>query len=248
MNKWTEGPWRIGLPEMESKRETVAVIIASFGPDVEFWTRLGSRAAASVAAQTRPPETIIRRHWILETPRYPSLQRYPSLGTLRNLAAGVDTEADWYCFLDADDELEPQYVEAMLAGTGDVRFPNVRILMDTPDEKIALPPAFMVQPKASLFDGNHIVVGAFIRSSLFWHIGGFGNWDACEDWDLWLRAQISGGIIEHVPGAIYRQHWREGSRNQMERRRYSLLCDEIRKGARAWQLHAGMLWKREGGI
>jgi GT2 family glycosyltransferase len=60
---------------------------------------------------------------------------------------------------------------------------------------------------------NYIVIGAFIRRDAFIALAGFREMDVLEDWDLWLRAQRAGLLLTPVPGAVYRVHSREGSRN-----------------------------------
>jgi GT2 family glycosyltransferase len=198
---------------------SVAVIIPSFG-NASLWTLLGSRALASVAAQTRPPEKVIRWH--------ADMLPAEKLGTFRNSLAAQAGIVDWLIFLDADDELEPTYIEAMLTASDSfpaaegftVFIPAVRVLTDTPDELVALPPAIVIPARESLLDGNHIVIGAMIRRELFIELKGFDDYPAAEDWTFWIKAWIAGARMVSAPAAVYRQHWRYGSRNQLSATSY----------------------------
>lgn len=199
---------------------SVAVLIPTFG-DAARWNGLAARALASVANQTRPPDEVIRHH-------FHSVEDPKALGTMRNFLAAHAT-AEWICFLDADDEIEPGYLEAMLSSSGDVRIPMLRLCCGTPDEKIKLPEPFEVPPKANLLEGNHIVIGALIRRDAFLKLGGFDDFEVAEDWTLWLKAWLAGAKMNLVQGAIYRQNWRPGGRNQTDQDYYRMICGAIRK-------------------
>jgi glycosyltransferase involved in cell wall biosynthesis len=133
--------------------------------------------------------------------------------------AGLDQVAtEWVCFLDADDELEAGYFDAMATGTADVRAPAVRYIR--PDGTAAAP----YVPKVPGHDhdcsgdclpfGNWLVVGSVARTDLLRQVGGWDAWPMYEDWDLWLRCQQAGATFEAIPRAIYRAHVRQDSRNR----------------------------------
>jgi len=175
--------------------ESVAVIIATFG-NGELWAALSERAEASVVNQEHPPTEIFRIHG-------------PDLCTARNMGADLST-TDWLIFLDADDELDPYYIEKMLEGSGDIRQPStLGIVNDVEDDYPVLIP-----PKANLLQGNHLVIGSMIRSELFEIVGGFRDLPVLEDWDLWIRCWLAGAVIRPCPEAVYRVHVNPSSRNQ----------------------------------
>ena len=58
--------------------------------------------------------------------------------------------------------------------------------------------------------------------------GGFDDYVSAEDWPLWIKAWIAGASMKLSPQAVYRQHWRPGSRNQLEYRKYQEICQHIR--------------------
>jgi glycosyltransferase involved in cell wall biosynthesis len=139
-----------------------------------------------------------------------------TIAEARNLAlAEVTTE--YVCFLDADDELEPGYVTAMAAATGDVRVPRVRYVGQV--QKLPHFPRVAGHrhhhcEAACLTDGNWIVIGAAIRTDLLRSIGGHWDYPWSEDWSIWLRAHLTGATFARVRGAIYRAHARLDSRNR----------------------------------
>ncbi len=175
----------------------VTVIIPIFG-DVERWGLLAQRALASALCQTVPAVDVIVS--VAET-----------LQEARNRPAAA-AETEWLCFLDADDELDPRYLEEMLAGTGDLRQPATLGVVEGQED-----PFPVVIPAKPLLDGNYIVIGALVRREIFESAGGFSELPAYEDWDLWIRCWLEGAVITTCPEAIYRVHVLPDSRNQLDR-------------------------------
>ena len=175
--------------------ETVDVIIATYG-DRDVWDVLADRAVASAGNQTVRPNSIIRSHEV-------------NLALARNLGAQA-SDADWLIFLDADDELDPYYIEAMLSGDGDIRQPMTLGVTDGVEDDYPV----LIPPKSGGFMvGNHLVIGSMVRRELFMVAGGFADMPVLEDWDLWIRCRLSGGEVGTAPAAIYRVHVRTESRN-----------------------------------
>lgn len=177
----------------------VTVAVATFGGD--HWRELAvSRAVPSAEALGVP---VVYRHG-------------DTLHGARNAAlAAVETE--WVCHLDADDELEAGYFDAMASGAADVRAPSVRYLYPYR----AMPPRV---PRVAghshncvadcLVEGNWLVVGSLVRAELVRSVGGWRDFDWSEDWDLWLRCHLAGASFEAVPSAVYQAHVRKDSRNR----------------------------------
>lgn len=175
----------------------VTVIIPIFG-DLLRWGPLAQRAMKSALAQTHPASDVV-------------VSSAETLQAARNTPALAAT-TEWLCFLDADDELDPGYIEAMLAGTGDLRQPSTLGVVDGRED-----PFPVVIPPKPLMDGNYIVIGAFVRRNLFQSVGGFNELPAYEDWDLWIRCWLEGAELSVCGDAIYRVHVQPESRNQMQR-------------------------------
>ena len=176
--------------------ETVGVVVATYG-DLEEWRSLAHRALRSVYAQTLPVETAIHLHG-------------RSLAHARNTGA-LHVLTDWLIFLDADDELDPGYVEAMLEGTGDIRQPMTIGVVDGVEDDF---PVFIPPNPGGFMVGNHLVIGCMVRRDLFETAGGFDpGLPVLEDWDFWIRCQLAGGSVGQAPKAIYRVHVRPDSRN-----------------------------------
>jgi glycosyltransferase involved in cell wall biosynthesis len=182
---------------------SISVVIATFG--APSWGHLAiDRALPSVQAQTVAPVSVNVVHGA-------------SLHEARNQGA-ADATGEWLCFLDADDELAPTYVEEM----------DEAITAFHPDDALLQPatigivdglhdPVPTVIPAKPLIDGNFMVIGTLIRTEQFLRIGGFRPWPCYEDWDLFLRAWIDGADLIAVPAAVYQVHVSEQSRNNCDR-------------------------------
>jgi glycosyltransferase involved in cell wall biosynthesis len=173
----------------------VTVVVATFGD--EHWERLAAERAVPSAEALGVP--VLHVH-------------AATLHEARN--AGVEQVAtEWVCHLDADDELEPGYFEAMSRATADLRAPAVRYVRG--QQQISRP---RVPDQVPLEDGNWLVVGTLVRAELVLRVGGWRDWPMYEDWDLWQRCHLAGATVEAVPAAVYRAHVRHNSRNRAPRR------------------------------
>jgi glycosyltransferase involved in cell wall biosynthesis len=180
----------------------ITVCVGTFGDQI--WERLANeRALPSAKRQSLRAEAV---RWSHGT----------HLHAARNLAAAEAT-SKWLCFLDADDELDAGYLEAMTAVVS--RIPDsVQALVQPstlgvhPDGHEDLEPVLI--PRKPLLEGNFMVIGTLIRTEQFHRLGGFHDWPIYEDWELWLRAWIDGAIFEAAQKAIYRAHVYDISRNK----------------------------------
>lgn len=182
----------------------VTIGIATFGS--QGWLDLAqSRAIPSAVAQGVP---VIHRH-------------HDTLAKARNaVLKAADTE--FLISLDADDELEPGYVEAMLKGSADVRAPAIRQVREYQDGRLVGPFIPKVGGRKHrrhachaecLRDGNFVVIGAMARTELMRRAGGWEEFGWSEDWAMWARCWMAGGTVEVIPDAVYRAHVRLDSRN-----------------------------------
>lgn len=193
----------------------VAVIIATCGD--QKWAELAyERAYPSVLGpQGNTPGSareIVMKHC-------PEL----TVAQARNVAARFAT-ADWLCFLDADDELEPGYLDAMARSNDGWVYPALVTGWET------VPPPLLVPLLRRVHEGNlasawasypnkgrwpqvnECVIGTLVHRRLFEEVGGFrdrtddGTEIAMyEDWDLWLRCWDAGAALVYTD-AIYREH------------------------------------------
>ena len=189
----------------------VAVIVATFG-DVE-WERRAGRAVDSADAQH--PAELIAYH-----------DRTGTLASARNAAAQL-ARSEWLCFLDADDELEPGYLDTLEHGSGDLRAPAVRYVCGS---YVGKPE---VLDRRDIHRYNPCVIGTLIRRDLFAEAGGFWHERAWEDWSLFRRAHLLGAQVVHHPAAIYRAHVDPLGRNSTVRNPHALRREILRSHA-AW--------------
>lgn len=160
----------------------VTIIVATFGAD-EWQQRAAAVAVPSAIAQA-PPELIV--------------EHGRTLADARNTAARR-ARGEWLCFLDADDELEPDYLATLTAGSGDLRAPAVRYVV--PGEPEPAPVTFEGRNIARM---NPCAIGTLVRRSMLLTVGGFWPERAWEDWSLFRRCWLLGATIEHHPAAVYR--------------------------------------------
>jgi GT2 family glycosyltransferase len=125
----------------------------------------------------------------------------------------------WVVHLDADDELEPGYLDAMATGSADVRAPAVRYVYPGNRADVPRMPTVAGHTHACVAEcllyGNWLVVGALAPTDLIRQVGGWRDFAWSEDYDVWLRCHLAGASFEAIPQAIYRAHVRAGSRNRV---------------------------------
>lgn len=173
--------------------------VATFG--AERWRDLAKRRAIPSAEALGVP--VVYRHGA-------------TLHDARNEALSA-VETEFVCFLDADDELEPGYFEAIATSTADLRAPAVRYVRNGRPGEAKMPHVAGHIHDCSiecLIYGNWLVIGAVARTELLREVGGWRDFSWSEDWDLWVRCAQAGATIEAVPAAIYRAHVTPNSRNR----------------------------------
>lgn len=130
-----------------------------------------------------------------------------TIATVRN-AAAERAGGEWLCFLDADDELAPGYLDAMGRALEQEPATSRSGLLFTPAVQQLRrgnrsAPFFF--PECSFETGNWLVIGTLLRRDLFWQVGGFEEYPhGLEDWQLWAKCAKAGARVVKVPDAIYR--------------------------------------------
>jgi glycosyltransferase involved in cell wall biosynthesis len=181
----------------------VVIAVSTYGSD---WWRDLARTRAIPSARRQGVEVIHSHGATLAEARNESVER-----------AG-DTE--WIVHLDADDELEPGFLDAMAVaaeGGADVLAPSVHYVRPGSVSRGVMPKVYGHTHHCvgeCLPEGNWLVVGSMVRVALVRAVGGWRDWTVYEDWDLWLRCWLGGGKVEAAPDAVYRAHVRSGSRNR----------------------------------
>lgn len=173
------------------------VIVGTFG-DQEWVALAHERAIPSAETQDVP---------VIHVHGEPQETYGASLAVCRNAAAEQAT-SEWLCFLDADDELQPGFFDAMEHASADLRTPQVQYVRR---RRVHAP---MFWPEGDLRDGNHLIVSTLIRRDLFFEVGAFRDVLLYEDWDLWQRCWKAGASIEQVPGAVCRVHINPASKHR----------------------------------
>lgn len=179
---------------MQDSVETVDVIVPTCG-DIDVWKPLAERAQQSAFNQVVKANRVIWSH-------------KATVSEARNFGASLST-GDWLIFLDADDELDPRYIEHMIAGSGDIRQPSTLGVVNGVEDDFPV----LIEQK-SLIIGNYLIIGSMVRRKLFLSVGGFRDFPILEDWDLFIRLALAGAKIGKCPDAIYRVHVLPDSRNK----------------------------------
>lgn len=138
-----------------------------------------------------------------------------TVASLRNELAGM-ASAEWLCFLDADDELEPGFIAAMTRAAS--RLPDDGRFLLTPAVSYTAGDGRSTRPRVwlrrNLRDGNYLVIGTLIQRDFFLEVGGFREWPMYEDWCLWQRCHRAGARVVEVRDAVYLAHASVNSRNR----------------------------------
>jgi glycosyltransferase involved in cell wall biosynthesis len=186
---------------MDSLVDEFTIVVATYGD--EKWKEIAETTSLPSARSFGVP--VVYRHG-------------DTLHGARNACLDA-VETEFVIYLDADDELEPGYVEHMTSASGDVRVPSVRYQVPgqpSPEARI-LKVAGHDHPglctPSCLRQGNWIIVGAGVRTQLVRDVGGWRDF-GYEDYDLWVRCYLAGADIQIVPEAVYRVLVRPGSRGQ----------------------------------
>lgn len=177
----------------------VTILVATYGD--QAWQDLAQQRAIPSAVEHGVP--VIVRHGA-------------TLHEARNACLHA-ARTPWVIHLDADDQLEPGYVDAMMTGTAQVRAPSVRYIHGDRAQPPRVPKVWghgHVCTGACLSYGNWIVVGAMASRQLLIDVGGWRDFSWSEDWDLWLRCYLTGASIETITSAVYRAYVRPDSRNR----------------------------------
>lgn len=148
--------------------------------------------------------------------------------------AWQNASTEWVAFLDDDDELRPEHVEACLEharDTGaDLVYPWFNIYNTAGNDISGNDPlrapvdGHYVSPYGTRFSddlkhelmtrNNFIPVTVLVRRELLADVGGFPipgspEWgdDCCEDWGLWRRLLTAGARFEHLPRRTWIWYW-----------------------------------------
>lgn len=177
----------------------VTVAVCTFGDD--NWFGLARARAVPSALDLRVPVLHVHAD-TLQNARNEALDRVTS---------------EWVCYLDADDELEAGYFDAMERGTADLRAPSVRYVRHDREVLARVPTVAGHKHPCDadcLSEGNWLVIGTVARTDVLREVGGWHDFPVYEDYDMWVRCWQAGATIEAIPQAVYRAHVRPDSRNR----------------------------------
>jgi glycosyltransferase involved in cell wall biosynthesis len=202
----------------------VSVLIPCFNQGVFL-----DEAVDSVLAQTFTDYEIVvvddgstdeETRWKLETYQRPKTRvlrtRNRGLPAARNAAAAV-AGGDVFCALDADDRLEPTWLEKGLAVLdADASLAFVSHWLETfGDEHWIWRPERCDLP--AMLARNAVNGAALVRRAAFEAVGGYDERmrEGCEDWDFWLRLIERGFKGTIVPEVLFHYRRTAGSMSRV---------------------------------
>lgn len=177
----------------------VQVIVTTWGHP--SWAGMASRVAIPSVGDQAPV-----RHYHHEGE--------VSAGAARNKAVWTWDPQEWICFLDADDELEPGYIDAMRRANFE-RNLGPRLLL-TPKLRLGDDEPTHFADRNIITGLNPCPIGTLIHRSTFDAVGGFWDEPAWEDWSLFRRAVLNGSTIAFVD-AVYKANSTSNGRNSTVR-------------------------------
>lgn len=184
----------------------ISVIVATYGPR-GYWDMIAERAVRSAELET---DDVIRIHG-------------NTLAEARNEGA-AKAKNKRLVFLDADDELARGFNHWV------VEYETVlqpRTQYFHADYTVSEP--YWIAPRESLYEGNHIIVGAPVLKEAFMDVGGFDDYPIYEDWALWLKMKQAGATFGKT-WATYRVHVNPKGRNSQNN--YGWVYEQIRQDFR----------------
>ena len=219
-----------------------SIVVATFG--AESWRELALNRAYPSALNQGAHEVIVGH------------DPEGTIASVRNSLA-EKAEGDWLCFLDADDELAPGYLDAMMSVNRMTTFYEGKHVLYTPAVsyvtargKRATP---RIWPECDLSRGSWLVVSTLIPHDLFSEVGGFRDYGdppgsiGYEDWGLFSLLAQAGAAVVKVPEAVLYAHITSASRNRSPDRKERLRW-HYEVGRDVWPEVYNDQWKVANGL
>ena len=234
-------PSALTLPQPAPPR--VSIVTAAFNAAATI-----DQTIASVLAQTEPDWELIVVDDGSTDDTFARAQAFaardPRIRVIGKVNGGIsaarnsalrEARGAWIYFLDSDDWLKPDGLQAMLAGAADADVliaAHERVTAEGAAAGVHHPPE-IADPLAVFARGCPIVpVSVLVRAELVHRLGGFDEaLQVSEDWDLWRRAARLGARFRRLDQivAVYRLQ-----QNSLSRRADRLAIDGARVIAEAF--------------
>ncbi len=195
---------------------TFSIVIATHGED--RWSKLAERRALPSALAQEAHEVLVGHDYE---------------GTRADVRNALSKKAtgEWIITLDADDELDLGYVEAMTEAAVESNLLTPRVSY----VKNGRAGMARFMPEVDLRAGNWMVVGTAVPRDLLLEVGGWrtftgsGVLNQWDDWDLWIRCVKAGAGIVKVPEAVYIAHVSDSPHYARTRQQTQAWLSEIRE-------------------
>lgn len=179
---------------------TFTIIVASYG-DAK-WNDL-ARERAWPSAEQQDAKAIFVYH------------ADGTQASCRNAGAEA-ADTDYLVFLDADDELSPNYIRWMRGAAQ--KDPGALLTPMVCYVRGGIRARARFWPECDLRNGNWLIIGTAVPRDLFHAVGGFrDDPHGLEDWSLWARCVRHGARISRVHRAVYIAHVNKNSKHHQLR-------------------------------
>jgi glycosyltransferase involved in cell wall biosynthesis len=210
INQWVSGLYDIEKTEVPFEIPKTMQKVSIIIPNFQYAQYVGDAIESCQRQTIKPYEIIVvddgshdNSREIID--RYDVIKKYIQNGGVahaRNVGANIAT-GDYLIFLDADDEIEPDYIEkTLLKMKGDIQvvytdfrmFGDVDHIVKEQDYSDENMRRWQLVPSTC----------ALIDRRIFEQVGGFDNGEHYEDWGFWLRVSKQGFNFYHIEEPLFR--------------------------------------------
>ncbi|MEK9196099.1 MAG: glycosyltransferase, partial [Patescibacteria group bacterium] len=171
-----------------------------------------------------------------------------NMGVIKTKNLGIEkARGEWIIFLDADDKLDPTYIEKTLrlarANNKDIVYTDMMYFGAKNKVFKARPYSF-----GSLLDGNYINNSALHKKSFLQRVGGYKQEmkDGYEDWELNISMAEKKAKFGYLPKPLmfYRQHSESSQRNDIAINKAPEIIKTVKKlHAKSYSINAFKVYK-----
>lgn len=259
------------LPDTPPPPQTIGVVVTCHN-----YGRYLRECLDSILSQTIRPESLvlvddassddtpaITSDYTQQGVRYLRAE-YQDVAAARNAGAVLCGKVAYLCFVDADDVLPPNYLQALRDGMTDPRCAVTYPQCDRfdGDKRIGLSPWISPFDPVALRRQNFACATSLVRRQAFEQVGGWQSYRyGLHDWDLWLRIVGVGWTMRYVPETALRYRIHGASMSDERHGRYECGAEVMSRSqltavvtlfsGRSWMLDrwfeslAAVEWKRD---
>lgn len=187
----------------------------------------------SIDRQTKEPKEIVLVHDGCDEPMAHAKADTIILKTNGGVSKARDTAykfstGELILFVDADDVLDPDYLEKMvlvISKGADVAYPDI-FLWQGKYSQLTVTPKKITPKFVEKFEKVVIPVTCLMNRKLYEKLGGFKEMPVLEDVDFWIRAICNGYTFRKAETLLWYRRY-EGTRNSLDQVKRKQVMKEI---------------------